>query len=103
MPESIDHSAILSPSTNVIIREIAGEMLIVPLSNDIGNTNGDPYTVNLTGCAILRVLDGKHTIAQVIEKLSDIFPSSTEVISSDVLSFCELLLEKEILTIKTDL
>lgn len=83
-----------TPSENVVAREIAGEVVIVPLTAGIGASDDDLFTVNVTGREIWRRLDGKKTLREVAEELQERFEAPREVIEKHVSGFIGELLQR---------
>ncbi len=82
------------PSDDIVAREIEGEVIIVPLVAGIGDTDDELYTLNETGQAIWKLLDGTRTLRKVTEDLSDEFEG--EEIVQDVLGFIGELVKRRI-------
>ena len=51
-------------------REIEGDMVIVPLVAGIGDADDELYTLNETGKAIWKRLDGRRTIGDVARAIA---------------------------------
>jgi len=87
-------------SEDVVVREIEGDTIIVPLVSGIGDADDELYTVNETGQAILRSLDGVRTLGQVAEIMSQQFLSPEDEINADVLGFSSEMVRRGILAVK---
>jgi len=87
-----------TPSGDVVAREIAGEVVIVPLAAGMGETDDDLFTVNVTGREIWRRLDGTKTLREVADELRDAFEAPRAVIEKDMLGFIGELLRRRIVT-----
>lgn len=85
------------PSDDVVIRDIEGELIIVPLTSGIGNLEEELFTLNETGRAILNKLDGKKSLKEVIEELAEDFEAPTEEIEADVTGLVKELVKRKIL------
>ena len=83
------------PSEDIVAREIEGEIIIVPLVSGIGDMEDELYTLNETGQAIWKLLDGKRSLGEVIAELAKEFEG--EEIRRDVLGFVIELVKKRIL------
>jgi hypothetical protein len=83
------------PSEDIVAREIEGEIIIVPLVAGIGDTDDQLYTINETGQAIWKLLDGKRTLRQVAEELVEEYEG--EKIVQDVIGFVSELVKRRIL------
>jgi hypothetical protein len=86
------------PSEDVVAREIEGDIIIVPLAAGIGDADDELYTLNETGRAIWRRLDGHRTLGQVAAELADEFDASRTELETDVLGFADEMVRRRILT-----
>ena len=73
------------PSEDIVAREIEGEIVIIPLVSSIGDIEDELYTLNETGQAIWRKLDGRRTLRGVAAELAGEFDAPLEVLEQDVL------------------
>jgi hypothetical protein len=62
MDNKVDPNGTYVPSDDVVVREIEGELIIVPLVSGIGNIEDELFTLNETGRAIWERLDGKKSL-----------------------------------------
>lgn len=86
-----------APSEDIVSREIEGEILIVPLVSGIGDMEDELFTLNETGMAIWRRLDGQKSLKNVIADLSMEFDALVEEIQEDVIGFVEELVKRGML------
>jgi hypothetical protein len=89
--------AICAPSEDVVAREIEGELIIVPLAAGIGDAEDDLYTLNETGRAVWRRLDGKRTLRTLSTEMADEFNAPPGAIEKDVLGLMTELLRRKII------
>lgn len=89
--------SICVPSEDVVSREVEGELIIVPIASGIGNLEDELYTLNETGQAIWRKLEGNSSLRSVVEELVQEYDSSFDDIAQDVLGLCNELLKRKIL------
>lgn len=75
-----------SQSEDVVAREIAGEMLLVPIRNNLGDLESI-YTLNETGAFIWSKVDGTHTLAEICAAMQVEFEVSEDEAWSDLLEF----------------
>lgn len=78
-------------SEDVVAREIAGEMLLVPIRNNLGDLESI-YTLNETGAFIWSLMDGTRTLAEVCAAMQAEFEVGEEEAWADLL---ELVSELE--------
>ncbi len=97
MNTEVKMDSIYAPSEDVVVREIEGEVIIVPLVAGVGNMEDEIFTLNETGKAILAKLDGKSRLKDVLESLSEEFESPAGEIDRDVIGFVGELFKRNIL------
>ncbi|MBI9089254.1 MAG: PqqD family protein [Desulfobacterium sp.] len=93
----IDTKRCYCVSGNVIAKEIEGELVIVPMIADVGNLDAEMYSLNSTGLAVWKQLDGKNDLEHVITALSEEFATPYDQIKDDVVEVLEQLLKKELI------
>jgi hypothetical protein len=82
-------------SDEVVDREIEGEMIIVPLTSDVGDMEDELYTLNETGKTIWDRLDGKTSLKNLVTQLSEEYDASFQEIKSDVFGLMKELLNRK--------
>lgn len=97
MAAQVIPDAIYVPSEEVVAREIEGEMIIVPLTAGIGDADDELFTLNDTGKAIWKQLDGQRSLKNIVENLSAEFESQPGEIERDVTGLVEELLKRKML------
>jgi hypothetical protein len=90
----IDLNSVYVPSENVVAREIEGELVIVPLVSGIGDMEDDIFALNETGKAIWDRLDGKRSLKDLVEDLSNTFEATPGEIEQDVVGLMEELFKR---------
>lgn len=95
----IELSSVCAPSENIVAREIEGEILIVPLATGIGNSEDEMYTLNESGQAIWKELDGKRPLNEIVRSLAENFDGSPTDYESDVIGFVSELARHGILVV----
>ena len=53
---------------SIVSREIAGEVLLVPIRRNVGDLESI-YTLNETAAAAWALIDGSHTIEQIVDQI----------------------------------
>jgi hypothetical protein len=100
MATDLNLDTICAPSDDVVAREIEGEIIIVPLAAGIGDADDELYTLNDSGRAIWRKLDGQRTLGEVATALAEEFDTSEADLEVDVLGFAGELVRRGILVIR---
>jgi hypothetical protein len=88
---------VYSQSEDVVSREIEGELIIVPLIAGIGDMEDELYTLNETGQAIWRRLDGTMSLEIIINELAKEFDASLDVVENDCLGLIQELLKRKMI------
>ena len=81
------------PNPGFIMREIAGEILLVPVGEQTKVFNG-MITFSETGGFIWNHLDGKRTAAEIAQLLADECGVSLDTVLTDVEEFLESAFQK---------
>ena len=77
---------------DVLAREIAGEVILVPIRESVGDLE-QIYTLNETAAWIWGLLDGTRTLAEVHEAMVAEFEVEDEQAGTDLLALVEELSE----------
>jgi hypothetical protein len=101
MSEEIRLEAAYAPSEDVVARELEGEIVIIPLVSDIGDIEDELYTLNETGRAIWRRLDGRTSLRQVAADLAREFAATAGDIERDVLGLVGELAARRMVVAKS--
>ncbi|OGW64639.1 MAG: hypothetical protein A3H49_03345 [Nitrospirae bacterium RIFCSPLOWO2_02_FULL_62_14] len=78
-------------SADFVQREVAGELLLIPLKRQLTDINS-LYVLNETGAALWRLIDGKHTVQDIIQDLSGEYAVTLEQLTKDLDALIEDLL-----------
>ena len=89
--------AVYTPSDDVVAREIEGELIIVPLTAGIGDTEDELYTLNETGKAIWDRLDGTRSLRAVAAELAAEYDGPAADIEQDVAGLVGELVRRRML------
>ena len=74
---------------NFILREVAGENILVPLTGDL-ELNGI-LSLNGFGCEIYKRIDETPSLDALVAALCELYDAPREVIAADVAEFIEKL------------
>ncbi len=97
MMQELDMDARYIPSGNIVAREIEGELIIVPLIAGIGDIDDELFSVNDTGKVIWDRLDGRASLAQIVQLLADQYSVSRQEMEHDVRGFVGELLKRKMI------
>ncbi len=98
----VNEKTVCVPSSDVVARDIEGELVIVPLVAGIGDLEDELFTLNETGRAVWDRLDGRRKLGQVISDLEAEYDAPEGEIASDVLGLADELVRRSILVIIDD-
>jgi hypothetical protein len=97
MSEDIGLEMVFMVSDDIVVREIGGEIIIVPITAGIGDMEDELYTVNEAGKEILKMYDGSRSLDQIAAVLSTKFNTPVTEIQQDVLGFTKELFKRNML------
>jgi len=98
--KKISLDAAYLPSEEIVAREIEGEVIIVPLTSGLADMEDDLYTLNETGKAIWKLLDGRNRAKDIIENLSREYDAGAGDIEEDIIGLLSELLTRKIIVAK---
>jgi hypothetical protein len=87
--------------TNLVTREIAGETIIVPIKNKVGDLNSI-YTLNEIGSMIWQLIDDQKSVNQIVEEVCMAYEVGREEAEKDTLEFLNTLKEAGVIHLSTD-
>jgi len=96
MDPKIKMDALYVPSTDVVAREIEGELILVPITSGIGDLEDELFTLNETGRDIWDKLDGKRSPRAIAAELAAEYSAVPGEIEEDVRGLLEELLKRRI-------
>ena len=97
MSSDDDLKKVFEHSKDVVSRDFGGELVIVPITADVGDMEDELYTMNDTGRSIWEKIDGKRSLSQVIEELESEYDAPQERIKKDVLGIVSELAKRKML------
>jgi hypothetical protein len=91
----VSPDAVYARREDVVLREIAGEHLLVPIRRDVADMQA-VFALNAIGVYIWELLDGERTLGAVLAAILDRFDVGAEEAQADLRSFVERLRESGI-------
>ena len=91
---SIPLDACYRHDPNIVDRNIAGEVILVPIRNNVGDLESI-YTLNETAARMWELLDGERTLAEVRDVIVAEFEVEAAGAEADLLELVEQLVEAE--------
>ncbi|MBN2437087.1 MAG: PqqD family protein [Deltaproteobacteria bacterium] len=88
---------IYAHSNDVVVREIDGALIIVPLTSGVGDMEDDLFSMNETGTKIWKMIDGKKNVTEVVAALSGEYRAEPGEIERDVTGIFEELLKRRMI------
>jgi len=85
-------TSIFHKDPNIVCREIAGEMILVPIRSNVSDM-ASIYTLNETAAVIWQQLDGRHTLNDIKQVVIDQFDVSQEEAEQDLFELISKLAE----------
>ena len=81
----MDLEAVYLQDPSIVSRNIAGEMILVPIRSNVGDLDSI-YTLNETAARIWELLDGEHSLGAVRDAIVAEFEVEQEEAVQDVLA-----------------
>lgn len=100
MESRISLDSAYGPSEGVVVREIEGELIIVPLVSGIGDLEDELFTLNEAGRAIWQRLDGLRPLRAIVNELAAEFDAPAGRIEEDVVGLLEELARRKMIVRK---
>lgn len=75
---------------DIVTRSIAGETIIVPIRSNVGDLDYI-YTLNEVGSMIWGLIDGKRSVAKIIDTIHKTYEVNPEEAKKDTLDFLNSL------------
>lgn len=88
---------IYQKSADIIARDFGGEIIIIASSGSTGHVEDEIFSLNPTGVAVWRLVDGKRNLSQICTYLTEQFDALPETIEEDVLELVDQLVQQKIL------
>lgn len=97
MTSNGNEMTVYMPSQDIVAREIEGELIIVPIYLGAGNLEEELFSLNETGRAIWKRLDGARSIRAIATELAEEYDAPPETIIRDVLGIIHELLQRKMI------
>lgn len=97
MTEKIDLSRTYAPSDDVVVREIEGEIVIVPLTSGIGDVEDECFTFDEWGRAVWSKIDGSRPLDTVVQELLDEYDAPAGLLKGEVVGLLQELYERRMI------
>lgn len=95
--KKIYENSVFQASDDIVAREIEGELIIIPLVAGIGDLEDELFTLNETGKAIWKLIDGKTSLDTIVSNLADEYSADRKQIEGDVLGLVTELARRRML------
>ena len=69
MSDGVSQEQVFKPSGDVVVRDIEGQLVIVPLTAGVGDLEAELFSLNETGRAVWERLDGHRSVSDVVAEL----------------------------------
>ncbi len=89
---------VYKPSDDVVAREIDGEIILVPLAAGMGDLEDELYTLNPTGAAVWRMLNGERSLGSIAAALAKKHRAAPATVRRDILGLVGELSRRRMVT-----
>ena len=94
MSTTVDRDGVFKPSDDLVVREIDGQLLIVPIATGIGDLEDELYALNDTARFLWTRLDGRRTVADLADELAREYGVPRDEVEADVTGLIGELLKR---------
>ena len=94
MGPTVSRDVVYKPSDDLVVREIDGQTIIVPIGTGVGDLEDELYALNDTARAVWAKLDGTRTLGAVVDELAKEYTAPADQIDADVSGLLEELLKR---------
>jgi hypothetical protein len=95
--ERISKDSVYGISEDVVAREAGGDIVIVPLTAEVAGPENAMFTLNRTGQAVWKKLDGRKTLGEIATELAGEFRAPLETVEQGVLKLAADLASRKII------
>jgi hypothetical protein len=97
MMEQATKDSVYGISEDVVAREAGGDIVIVPLTAEVAGPENPMFTLNRTGQAVWKKLDGRKTLGEIAAELAGEFHAPLDVVERGVLKLATDLASRKII------
>jgi hypothetical protein len=91
---AVNRDGVYRPSEDLVVREIEGQLILIPIAAGIGDMEDELYSLNDSARAVWAKLDGTRTVATVVDELATEYAASPDKIGDDVLGLLAELVKR---------
>ena len=97
MEAKVSMQGICKSCENLVVREIHGEMILIPITNGEDDLQDVIFTLNQIGRAVWKKFNAKDSLCSIGTDLAEEFDTSLKDIEKDIMGFTKELLRRKIL------
>jgi len=97
MKPTVELDKVYAYSKDIVARDVQGEFVIIPVSAQVDGEDFAIFSLNATGLAVWKNIDGKKTLGALVKKVVSEFDADEKTIEKDVLKFVATLIERKML------
>ena len=94
MNEKVALHKVYKKSPDMVVRTIAGKVIIVPLNKGVEDADSSFFSLNKTGIAIWEKINGKESFQDITQVLAKRFSASAATLEKDVMGFAAELYKR---------
>ena len=92
--DSVDPQVRYVRSPDFLARDIGGHTVLIPLAGGIGARDEEVFSLNATGAAVWRELDGSASLGQIAVRLAARYGAASADVERDALTLVRELLDR---------
>jgi hypothetical protein len=94
--KDLSFDSICRVSEDIVVREIEGEVIIIPLTSDIGDSGDELYSLNGVGHTIWDKFDGIISLGEILDVIQQDFEGNADQIKEDIIGFTKELIRMKL-------
>lgn len=94
---AIAENVVFTKQTELVEREIEGELLLIPIMAGVGDADANLYSFNDQGADIWKLIDGTRTLGEIADGLCTMYEVTREQALAETAVFLESLLAKKLI------
>lgn len=97
MSMTVAESVIFKKHSELVEREIEGEILVIPIMAGVGDADANMYSFNNQGAAIWGLIDGKTSVGEIADRLCEEYEVTRDRALAETITFMEDLAARNLI------
>ncbi len=94
---ALAESVVFKKHSELVEREIEGEILVIPIMAGVGDADANMYSFNNQGAAIWGLIDGETSLGEIADRLCEEYEVTRDRALQETVVFLEELAERNLI------